>query len=232
MTAALTSPEQVAADRPLRMVRVSANLLPVEILDSRRERKVRRVVLAALAGCLVLMAAWYALARYQTADAQDTLSGVQEQVTSLQNQQHKYSGVVATQAQAEAIGKQLNDLFAGDIQWSALLSSIRAAVPAGIGLTSLACALNDPKATVAVGGVTTLPNMTASKPIGSVTISGTATSKTVVATYMDALAKVANIGNPYVNGVTLEDKTYQFTVKLDILATAVSGRYTKSTGGK
>jgi Tfp pilus assembly protein PilN len=232
MTAALTSPEQVAADRPLRMVRVSANLLPVEILDSRRERKVRRVVLAALAGCLVLMSAWYALARYQTADAQDTLSGVRDQVTSLQNQQHKYAGVVATQAEAQAIGKQLNDLFAGDIQWAALLSSIRAAVPTGVGLTGLSGALNDPKAAAAGGGVTSLPNMAASKPIGSVTIAGIATSKAVVATFMDALAKVANIGNPYVNGVTLQDTTYQFTMKVDVLATAVSGRYTKSTGGK
>ena len=69
-------PEPVAPTpaRNPRVPRVTVNLLPTEITDARRNRRVRRAALSALVVFTALLGAWYATARHSTSEAQHDLS--------------------------------------------------------------------------------------------------------------------------------------------------------------
>src|SRR4051812_43863551 len=102
MTTTLMPPETPAStERSLRILSIAANLLPVEIVDSRTGRKIRRAVLAALAAFLVVIAGWYALATTQTVVAAANLYNAEDDVKHLQQQQRAFSDVVTVQAQSQ-----------------------------------------------------------------------------------------------------------------------------------
>jgi hypothetical protein len=56
-------------------------------------------------------------------------------------------------------------------------------------------------------------------------VTGSAPSKAVVAACVDALDKIGGLGNPLLDGASVEDGIVQFTVRLEITSSALSGRY-------
>jgi Tfp pilus assembly protein PilN len=223
----------VSAERALRILPIAANLLPVEIIESRNGRKVRRAVLAALVAFVLVMAGWYALATVQTVQARADLTGAQDDARRLQHQQGAFSDVVTTQAQSDVISTQLSLLLAQDLPWSDLLSSLQSAAPADVQLTGITGAMN-PSDTAAGKGskVITLPTTSDQKLVGALSIQGIAASKAAVAAYVDALAKVKGLANPLLGDATIQDGKLTFTVKVDITEAALGGRFAaKSSKG-
>jgi Tfp pilus assembly protein PilN len=231
MTTTLMPPETPAsAERSLRILSIAANLLPVEIVDSRTGRKIRRAVLAALAAFLVVVAGWYALATTQTVVAAANLYNAEDDVKHLQQQQRAFSDVVTVQAQSQAISAQLSIVLANDLQWSQLLTALQSAAPSGIKLTGVTGALNS-TANAAGSKIVQLPNTSGLKPVGTLSVRGTASGKADIAAYVDALAKVNGLANPYLGDATVQDNKLGFTVKLDITEAALGGRFTKTGKG-
>ncbi len=109
MTATLsTAPEAEQPELdPLRLLPITANLLPPEITDARRTRKVRRVAAAIVAGALVLTAVWYFVAKQQTSHAQSSLDQAEQQSVSLTHKEASYANLVKVQADAAAINSKL-----------------------------------------------------------------------------------------------------------------------------
>ena len=64
----------VPADYARRPVPIAADLLPAEVVEHRRGRAARKVVLTGLAGLLVLSGAWYGGSLYQTSTARESLA--------------------------------------------------------------------------------------------------------------------------------------------------------------
>jgi Tfp pilus assembly protein PilN len=233
MTTTLMPPEiAVSAEGALRLLPIVANLLPAEIVESRRVRRVRRIVLSAVAAFVVLLAVWYGLASHQTSTARGSLSTAEDNVARLQQQQRAFTDVVKTQADSQAIRAQLAALLAEDLQWSRLLSALQDVAPTGVQVTGVSGAL-----TAETGGAggsgsaggsagVRLPNTSGEKPIGTLTVTGTGTSKSTVAEYVDALAKVSGFASPLLGDAILQDGVLQFTVRLDITESALSGQYT------
>jgi Tfp pilus assembly protein PilN len=244
MATTLRPPERAAsAERAPRPLLIAANLLPVEIVESRRGRKVKRIVLCALVGFVALLAAWYALASYQTSTARSSLRGVQDDAQRLVAQQHAFDEVVGIQAESRAISTALSFLLADDLQWSRLLSSLQKAAPKDVPLTSVSGALRSSTTTTTTTTTTTssgasgsgssaaaaqLPGTSGEESIGTLTITGSGNSKATVAAYVDALGKVPGLGNPLLGDATLQNGALQFTVRVDITASALGGRYTAS----
>ena len=76
-----------------------------------------------------------------------------------------------------------------------------------------------------------LPSATTEKKVGTLTVTGTGTSKAVIAAYVDALAKLSRVANPLLGEVTLQETGWQYSIRLDITKSALGGRYAK-TGAK
>jgi Tfp pilus assembly protein PilN len=226
----LPPPELATADRTLRVPAIAANLLPIEIVDSRRERKVRRVVLAALAAFVAVLVAWYGLMSYQTAAARTTLTNAEADSQSVLRQQRAFADVVSVQAESGAITSQLAALLATDLQWPRVLAAVAQAAPAGVVLTDVSGALAS--TTDAAAGVTViqLPNTSGERPVGTLTVAGLASSAPAVAAYVDALAKIKGLGNPLLGDVTLKEGKLKFTVQLDLTSGALGGRYSAAGG--
>jgi Tfp pilus assembly protein PilN len=219
-----------AAENALRVPELAADLLPVEIVDARRARKVRRAVLLGLLVFAVLLAGACVATRQRTADARETLDNAQADVQRVRNQQRAFADVVSVQAEARQVVTQLGTLFHDDLQWAPILHAVRAVAPTGISLDSVSSAA----AATAVGaGPATAPAAAAPAAGGSsadslstLTITGYTTGKVAVASYMDALAQIPGLGRPTLVNFSENDNKLRFTVQVNIAASALGGRYT------
>jgi Fimbrial assembly protein (PilN) len=229
MTTQLTPPDLAALDSgALRIMPIAADLLPAEVVEGRRGRRVRRIVLAALLGVLVLLGGWYGSARYQTSQARQELADAQEASARLQSQQKNYQEVVSVQEQSAEISRQLAGLMALDLRWSTVVNAVQRAAPTGVTLHGLSAATETPGAGNATAD-NSLPD-TGAKKIGELTITGEGTSKSGVAAYVDALARINGIVDPLLSSAVEQKRTVQFTVKMDLTSAVLGGRFTTKPG--
>jgi Tfp pilus assembly protein PilN len=229
MTTPMTTQEPTAASAGdvLAVLPITANLLPDEVVDARQGRRARRLVLASLAALALVLGGLYAAAAVETAMVRQELGDAEGRARDLTAQQQRYAEVVQVQRESGAIESQLATLMADDLRWSAVLSSLRAAAPAGVQLTNLSAGLSAPEAAPAAGAQ--LPS--SAKPIGSVDITGSAGSKPQIAAYVDALAKTRNLADPYLSNVTEDAGELQFTLRVSITESALGGRFAPAKKG-
>jgi Tfp pilus assembly protein PilN len=238
MTTAAITPE-IKVDRdPMRILSITANLLPIEITDARRENKLRWIVLAALVVVLAGLGLWDFQARHETSNAQATLAQKQTALSKLQSAQHQYAALSTAKGSAAAIDTELTKLMAQDVPWYQLVPALRsAASTSGITVSNIASTLSTANANAApaTAGVVA-PGASASSvsTIGSITITGIAPDKPSAAAFLDQLAKVAGVSNPYLNSLNAQGSQYQFTLQADITSALYKGRYTPAStnGGK
>jgi hypothetical protein len=210
--------------RAYRIIRIGANLLPVEIVVARRMHKIRWIVITSLILFIGLLAAWYLRDYRHTGEAEVRVGQAQDQVQHLQRQQRQYAEVVSVQADSKSIRTQLSTLLASDVQWAKLMGEVQAAAPSGVSLVALLCTVNVGDTPPDQAGH--LPSTTTDKTVGAVTVVGTGPDKVTVAGYVDALAKVPGLANPQVSDIALQDGRVRFTVRLDVTAARLGGRYT------
>ncbi|GGS74911.1 hypothetical protein GCM10010156_37150 [Planobispora rosea] len=212
----------VPAQDPFRALPLAADLLPPEIMTARRGRRARTVVLSFLTVFTLLLAGWYVITAQQTAAAEQQLAEAEDEVRTWTRKQKEFSELVTTRGQEEMINAQLSALLARDVRWSRLLSSIRAAAPSGVRITSVASGLSAEGSAVSKSA---LPNTSGKKLIGELSIVGVGSGKQVVADYVSALSKVSGLGNPLLNDATEEEGGVNFTVQVDITDAALDSRY-------
>lgn len=242
MTTIMTPPEPASyADRAPRLLSIAANLLPVEIIDARRGRKVRRVVISSLGAFLALLVAWYGVAALQTSVARQDLAEAKADVKTLTKQQGDFTELLKAQTESSAIQRQLTALMGTDLQWSQLIVAIEgAAIPTGVQLASVSSQVNPniqgAPTSGGSGNVTRLPNTTEKKIIGSMVINGSAESKEGVASFIEALAQASGLANPFLTSSSQESARVRFAIQVDIVDTALGGRFSKenkpTAGGK
>lgn len=230
----MIAPEMPApSTEAIRFVAIRANLLPDEITDARRARRMARMVAVGLVALLVLLAAGYAVTMWQTTGAKDSLATVQRKSAALQSQQHKFGPLVTAQSQAASIKAELTKLMAGDLQWRDLLAVLRKGAGGGVRITSVTGTT-----TFGGGGVpadtggTAIFNQTGKQQVGTLTIAGTAPDKNAVAAYIDTLTKIPGLTAAFPASVTGLSGKVIFAASVIITSDALGGRYSAtSTGG-
>lgn len=233
-------PDQPAApltpvENSRRIVPIFANLMPTEVVDTRRGRRARGLTLTGLILLVVAIAGVYAVTWMQTSSAQDELDDTQAQVAELKRQQNKFSEVVQIQTDSKLLEQQLTRLMASDLSWSAVLSDIRAAVPSGTDVTAVSVTLTPKEENATNTENAGLPSESKEKLIGTVGITGVAPSKPVIAAFLDALSKVDGLADPYITSITETENGRQFTMRLALNGKVLGGRFDeagKTTGGK
>ena len=225
------SPQRVS-----RLLTISANLLPEEIVAGRRARRSRIVVLAALLVVVALLAAWYVYARQEVRVAKEERAVITTEATTLQSSQGRYTEVVDVQNQTNLIAKQLSTLLANDLPWAALLTTLRdTANNSGVTVLGVIGTLNGGTTGAQTTAAGTLPSTSKSNTIGTLTITGTGPDKPSIAGYVDALGGLPMLANPYLTNVSQTTNDVTFSITVDITAKALCGRFTTkctTTGGK
>jgi hypothetical protein len=222
------SPQRVS-----RVLTISADLLPDEIVAGRRARRTRTWVLIMLMLVLAGLGGWYAMADRDLRAADDELAALTGDVAKLQRRQNDYAPVVDVQAETNAITKELGTLLANDLPWATLTDTLRdTGAKAGVTVGGMSGTLTG--AGASTPGTVSLPSTSGSATIGTVTVTGNAPDKPSVAKYVDSLSSLTIVANPYLTSVAEADDELQFSLTVDITAKALCGRFTTAcaTGGK
>ncbi|GIJ50898.1 hypothetical protein Val02_77840 [Virgisporangium aliadipatigenens] len=210
--------------RELPLLPIAADLMPPEIVDDRRDKRVRTLVIILVVVLTAVMGGWYSIARFQTGEAEENLANAKAEVQKRTDAQKEFAELTDTKNSSKQIEDQLKVLMADDLQWADLFAEIRSRVPAGVDISAL-------NGGVAAGGVQQnsggLPKTYTEKQIGFVRIAGTAKNKDQIAAFSDALESVKGLGNPMVNEVTgSTGAAVTFSITVDLTAAALGGRFT------
>jgi hypothetical protein len=222
-----TSPQ-----RAVRVLPIAANLLPDELIASRRAKKVRGWVLIILGLVAVLLGSVYAYAALETKNAKDDLAAVTLDKVILQKKQSEFKEVTDIRAGSEAINSQLATLLAEDLRWSTLLDMLRiTGADSAIKITAVSGALSSSASGGGAAPTDRLPSADRKRIVGTMTVTGDAPDKNSVARYVDALGRVDRFANAFLSNAaeSADEKKVQFTLSVDITDTALGGRFSPST---
>jgi Tfp pilus assembly protein PilN len=223
MTATVVPP--AAPTRPpageLRFVTVRANLMPDEVLRSRRDVVVRKRVLAGLVVVAILLVGGYGWSWWQTRSANSALAAAQRQGMQLQAQQSQFGPVVKAQEQITSVQTQLHTMMSRDLQWKTMLVALRATEPAGVTLTAVTGTVTPGGTTASVAG---LP-----LGVGTITLTGNAPDKRTVAAYADRLAGVKGLSSPLISSVQASTHPVTFIISAVLTSDAFGGRYSPAS---
>lgn len=212
------------------------NLLPPEIAERRRFRKVQTGLGAGVAGALAVVGALTLLAVGQVSDADNGLAESKAEGTRLQAQTNEYADVPKVIAQVEAAEAQLSAAMGKEVRWSYFLNDLSLKVPGKVWLTSMTVTQDvDSAAADAVGNPTAPSSSTYLEPgLGTVTFAGSGYAHNDVAAWLDALAKQKGLTQPYFTSSSKEligeESSVNFTSQATITDEALSGRYSQKAG--
>ena len=201
----------------------SVNLLPPEIEEQRRFKRLQMLMGAAVVGAIAVVAGGYTLVHGGVADAQSQLDAANARHVQLQRQLTTYSNVKAINADVAAHEAMLTSAMGGEVQWSHYLNDLSLIMPDTVWLTQVSGQTGGASATAAGAS------------IGSVKFTGVAMSHDDVATWLEHLAEESGFANPYFSNSTEskigDTSVVDFSSSVDLTPDAHSGRYTKPAGG-
>jgi hypothetical protein len=228
------SPQQVTRLLPIR-----ANLLPDEITNSRKARRMRTFVIVGVVLAVVALGGWSADAYHDRSVANDDLATVNTEVAKVNDTMHNTKNKEITEITADnlAISAELKTLMANDLRWPALLDAVRAtAAKSNVTLGQISASLAEK------GGISGTSSTTSSGAtvVATLTLQGSGKDKKTIAGFIDALSAlshVAGISNPYLSTVSQGGQgvaQYSFQANADVTSVALCGRFTTpcKTGAK
>ncbi|GIF41022.1 PilN domain-containing protein [Actinoplanes xinjiangensis] len=218
------SPQQAA-----RILTIRADLLPPEIRDGRRSRRIRSLIVFVVLLVVAAVGAWY----WQTTVAKETADQDYEATfqdltdTRAAQKTDEFRALVEYQDGGETLKTELTAVLADDLSWTNLINLIREeARKEKVTLTELNASLAEK----------TEGAQDTSGVIGTLNISGTAKDKRVIADFVNKLGSLQHVTNPFVTNAN-KDKTlnhYSFTATVAVTYKALCGRFTTKcpSGGK
>lgn len=214
----------LSAQQVTRIPPIRANLLPSEITSGRNARHTRFVLVGAVILVVVLLGLWYLYAVNQKSAADEDLAVATEQVQLVQKRKNDYNKLTTMIAQEEAIAAKLAALLASDLPWATTLDKVRSTgVAANVTISEMTGSLLSADQAATSGNT-----------VGTLALSGSAPDKKTIANFVDDLATLKGIANPYLTVANEEDTGVNFTLTAEITSDARCGRYTTpcKTGGK
>lgn len=205
------------------------NLLPPEIEEARRFRKVQGGLAAGVLAAVGVMAALTLLAASNVNQAQSQLDASTVRQTALQGQIAKYSDVPVVTAKVDAAEAQLSQAMGQEVRWSYFLNDLSLTVPHKVWLTSMTVTQNVDAAAAVVPATGLL-----TPGIGTLTFAGSGYTHNDVAAWLDALAKQKGVSQPYFTSSTKQQIAGQdaivFASQATVTEDALSKRWTQKAG--
>jgi Tfp pilus assembly protein PilN len=221
MTTQVTTPVRLDG-----LVRV--NLLPPEIGQRRRLRRIQAGLAALVALAVVGVGAGWWQASQSVTSAQGELETAQAEGVKLQAQAAQYAEVPKLAAQlAEAQGN-LDRIQANEVHWSTQLADLSLRVPSTVWLTQMAVTQSFPAAAAPAAGDPLAP----ANAIGTLTYQGYALQQADVATWLDSLARLSGADYPWFTNATKQKIGDREVVQFTSTAQVTGDALAKAAGTK
>jgi hypothetical protein len=204
------------------------NLLPPEVAEQARDRLLRRKLLLATAGTVVLVLLGIGGAGVYTTSSTMQLADAQAETANLVAEQGQYVAVRQVQAQvdtahaARAVGGWT------EIDWKAYLQGVRGALPADVGIDAVSVDSTSPLTAYAQP---TAPLQNAR--VATLTVTLASPGLPTVPQWLEQLQALPGIADATAGSITaVENGGYTVLVTMNINADAFSGRFLDTTGGE
>lgn len=214
----------------------SVNLLPPEIFEAARFRKLQFGLAGVGLAAIAVVGALTYQAHHSVSAANDQLTQAQSAQTTLQTQLSGLQSVRDVYAQVAAKQTMLTHAMGNEIRWSTYLTDISLRVPSNVWLTNMTATETGALATSAPGAAPAggASPLTAGG-IGTVQFSGVAFSHDDVATWLDALAKEKGFTNVYftssTKGAIGPREVVNYVSQVTLSQAALSGRFVNAAEG-
>jgi Tfp pilus assembly protein PilN len=227
MSTLLTTPLQNAA-----MPRV--NLLPPQIAEAAKLRKVQALLGLGLGLTVVGVVALYVSASGAVGQAQDQVDAGRATSTSLQKEAAKYADVPKTRAQLLAAQADLETAMGEEVRYSYLLNDLSLSMPSKIWLKSLTINQTLGAASTGAGGSSAVKGAFGTPGIGTVTFEATGPAYNDVAVWLESLRKQPAYADATFTKASESaigpTRVVNFSSSVTITDKAYSNRYTQKAG--
>jgi Tfp pilus assembly protein PilN len=201
------------------------NLLPPEIAEQARFRKVQVGLAGGVLAAVGVVALLYVGASSSLSEANTELETATATSAQLQAESAKYADVTTVYANAAAAEAMLTQAMGEEVRYSQFLNDLSLTVPENVWIKNVSFA----QAAVPPALGSTEPG------IGTVTFTGVGFKHDDVAVWLESLAKQKGYVNPYFSSSTEAligtRKTVNFTSTVTMTPDALSKRYTAPAGG-
>jgi Tfp pilus assembly protein PilN len=204
------------------------NLLPPEILETRRFQRTQKALGLCVVGVLVAVGGAYVLSQQKADAAAEELAIAQAETTRLETEQAKYAEVPRVIAQVDAAKEARNQALSTNVAWYRYLNDLALTYPETVWLenfTATVAASTNGAAPVPVAGT----NPLATPGIGTVTFTGTAIEHSDVASWLDVLAGTEGFADAYFTNSARNELDGQdvvnFTSQVVVTGDALWDRY-------
>lgn len=182
------------------------DLLPEAYAMRRRER--RNVSLVLLVGALVvlLLLVWYFILRSQIADAETDLAAIQAHNATLEADIAELQEFADLDAEVKAKRTALQTVFAGDVDWPAVMTDIAMVTPGEVWLDALTASAGVTEGAAPVATEANPIRLTRRIPAGRISFTGNSAScMPGVARWLVRLATVAEFEAAWIGSATEGD---------------------------
>ena len=207
------------------------DLLPQRYAEQRRQRRNLGLVMVAGLVALLLLVGWWFLLGQQIGNAEDELAEVQATNAELESQIAELQRFAELEAEVQAKREALRTVFAGDVDWPAILTEVAMVVPGEVWLTNLTASAGQTEGAAPVGTETAEVRIANGQPFGRIQFQGQSLSMPGIARWMLRLESVKEFFAVYLNsavkaegeGTAAEIVTFDNTLELS--NRAASGRF-------
>jgi Tfp pilus assembly protein PilN len=198
------------------------NLLPPEILQTRRLAGLKRTLAGAVVAVVLLCGGAIVWAQAGASAAQDDLDAAQARGAALRAEQARYASVPKLLNVIQAAGAARERAMSQDVLWYGFLSDLSVVTPKGVTLNGLQASMDKTAPT---------NNPLVPTGLGTVTFTGTAEHVPDVAAWLDAVAHIRGLDGSTLQSVTRENTsggtggTLNFTTTVNVTGKALTHRY-------
>ena len=189
------------------------NLLPHDVLQGQRYRRLTLTVLAAGAVVLALIVAFFLLQVGKLGGVNDDIAAEQRNNQALQAQIQKDQKYEELQGQAKQAQAQLDAAYSGEVSFSGMLMDLSRVIPSDAYLTSFSATITGPPTGATAGTTTTTPL------VGTMQMDGEAIGFDSLSVWLTRLEMVQGWVNPWMPNITADSavpNAYTFTTSVDL----------------
>jgi Tfp pilus assembly protein PilN len=196
------------------------NLLPPDILQGQRYRRLTLTVLLAGAIILALIVAFFLVQVGRLGSVNDDVAAENQTNAQLQGQIDSLQKYDDLQVAAQQAQSELDAAYAGEVSFSGMLMDLSRVIPSDAYLTTFTATIAGPPA---AGGTTT----TTTPLIGTMTTGGQAIGFDSLSIWLTRLELVHGWVNPWMPTITADSSVpnaYTFTTSVDLTQDAETPR--------